>query len=415
MSTCKWKGSYDSGRKYKKSWEEKYVWVSRASDGSENVYCNVCRIQIAPKASRLADHEKSKRHSSRVGVSCVNRALPVMTAPRKRDSENKKRVKLEKAVALSCHCSTASVDHLGEMMEKNDKGSELENLQLHHEMLVNPRSEYRVTRRYHGKIKAAIFDWAGTVIDCGVFSAAETFIELFIEEGVNVTNEEARGPMGMHKRAHICKMLEVERVRARWLKAKDGPPTSADVDRMYAKFVPKNIAALQKHSMLIDGTVEAVDKLRGMGIKIGSCTGYPSTIVEKLKPFAAKQGYVPDAIVAADEVPQARPMPYMVWLNAIRMDVSPIEAIVKVDDTVDGIKEGLTAGCWTIAVAKTGNYMAASQHELNIMPHEELERKLTRSYEILHDAGSHYVVDSIKDVPAVVRDINRRLAAGERP
>lgn len=42
-----------------------------------------------------------------------------------------------------------------------------------------------------------------------------------------------------------------------------------------------------------------------------------------------------------------------VWLNAIRLDVNPIEAVVKVDDTVDGIKEGLTAGCWTVGVAKT--------------------------------------------------------------
>lgn len=53
-------------------------------------------------------------------------------------------------------------------------------------------------------------------------------------------------------------------------------------------------------------------ELRGMGIKVGSCTGFPSAIVEILKPLAAAQGYVPDAYVAADEVPQARPMPYMV-------------------------------------------------------------------------------------------------------
>ena len=43
----------------------------------------------------------------------------------------------------------------------------------------------------------------------------------------------------------------------------------------------------------------------------------------------------------------------MVWLNAIKLDVSPIEAIVKVDDTADGVREGLHAGCWTIGLAKT--------------------------------------------------------------
>ena len=43
----------------------------------------------------------------------------------------------------------------------------------------------------------------------------------------------------------------------------------------------------------------------------------------------------------------------MVWLNAIKLEVSPIEAIVKVDDTADGVREGLHAGCWTVGVAKT--------------------------------------------------------------
>ena len=43
----------------------------------------------------------------------------------------------------------------------------------------------------------------------------------------------------------------------------------------------------------------------------------------------------------------------MVWLNAIKLDISPIESIVKVDDTADGIREGLHAGCWTVGIAKT--------------------------------------------------------------
>lgn len=59
--------------------------------------------------------------------------------------------------------------------------------------------------------------------------------------------------------------------------------------------------------------------------------------------------------------------------------------------------------------------MAATEEQLASMPREELERKLNRAYDILHDAGSHYVVDCVKDVPAVVKDINRRLASGERP
>lgn len=76
-------------------------------------------------------------------------------------------------------------------------------------------------------------------------------------------------------------------------------------------------------------------------------------MVAKLKISATKQGYTPDCYVSADELPQARPYPYGVWLNAIRLDVNPIEAIVKVDDTADGVREGTSAGCWSVGLAKT--------------------------------------------------------------
>ncbi len=51
-----------------------------------------------------------------------------------------------------------------------------------------------------------------------------------------------------------------------------------------------------------------------------------------LKEIAASQGFIPDVIVTADLVPQARPCPHMVWLNAIKLDVHPIEAIIKVGE-----------------------------------------------------------------------------------
>ena len=89
------------------------------------------------------------------------------------------------------------------------------------------------------------------------------------------------------------------------------------------------------------------------GLKIGSTTGFTTPMVDILKKIAAENGYVPDCYVAADEVPQARPYPYMVWLNAIRLDVNPISAIVKVDDTTDGVREGTSAGCWSVGLART--------------------------------------------------------------
>ncbi|XP_038078159.1 phosphonoacetaldehyde hydrolase-like isoform X2 [Patiria miniata] len=280
----------------------------------------------------------------------------------------------------------------------------------------NARMPYHHTRRYAGKIKAVIFDWAGTVLDCGVFAPALTFVEIFKREGVTITDEEARGPMGTHKRVHIQKVLELSSVRSRWAESHGKPPTDDDVERMYQNFVPLQCEVLKNHSQMIEGVVETVNHLRtDRALKIGSCTGFTSPIMADLKVIAASNGFVPDFIATADLVPQARPCPHMVWLNAIKIDVHPIEAIIKVDDTVDGIREGLAAGCWTVGVAKTGNYMAASEKQMAEMDRAEYDRRLQHAYDVLAECGSHYVIDSVKDLPPVIDDINRRMASGDRP
>ena len=57
--------------------------------------------------------------------------------------------------------------------------------------------------------------------------------------------------------------------------------------------------------------------------------------------------------MTSDMVTTGRPTPAMIYLNMVNMDISPASAVVKVDDTTSGIVAGLTAGCWTVGVAKT--------------------------------------------------------------
>ena len=74
-----------------------------------------------------------------------------------------------------------------------------------------------------------------------------------------------------------------------------------------------------------------------------------------LLPHAADQGYVPDCAVCPDDVGAGRPFPWMIYANAIRMKVWPLEALVKIGDTFSDMEEGLNAGMWTVGVSATGN------------------------------------------------------------
>ena len=92
------------------------------------------------------------------------------------------------------------------------------------------------------RVKAVIFDWAGTVIDYGSLAPMGAFVETFAEFGVTITIAEARGPMGMAKRPHIAAIVALPRVAKAWTKRHGRAPTEADIDAVYAAFVPKNIA-----------------------------------------------------------------------------------------------------------------------------------------------------------------------------
>lgn len=79
------------------------------------------------------------------------------------------------------------------------------------------------------------------------------------------------------------------------------------------------------------GAVETIDKLRkDYNLKIGTSTGFTKLMMETIKPLVAKQGYVPDFYGTADLAPRGRPTPNLLWLNAIHLDVAPIQAVVKV-------------------------------------------------------------------------------------
>jgi phosphonoacetaldehyde hydrolase len=274
---------------------------------------------------------------------------------------------------------------------------------------------FRYRRGYHGKLKAAIVDWAGTIVDFGSLAPAAVFVEVFKRQGVELTVDEARGPMGMHKRTHIALLTELESVRARWQAKHKRPPNDADIDRMYAEFIPLQLQCLSDYSALIPGTKDVVAALRKRGLKIGSTTGYNAEMVGINLRDAKSQGLEPDCTISASDVPVGRPSPFMAQLAMVKLGVWPVEACVKIDDTRPGIEEGLNAGMWTIGTAVSGNEVGLSRADWEKLPKPDQERLRQGAYTRMYQSGAHYVVDSIADIMPCIDDIEARLARGERP
>ena len=268
-----------------------------------------------------------------------------------------------------------------------------------------------VTRR----LRAVILDWAGTTQDHGSLAPVGAFMAVFAQFGVPITIAQARAPMGIFKLDHIRAIAGDPAVAADWRRVHGSPPGEVDVLAMYEAIVPIQEAVLPSFCDLIPGTVQAVAEIRARGYSIGSTTGYPRSVGEIAARRAIEQGYEPDVMICADEVPAGRPEPWMLLRAMEALRAYPPHFVVKVGDTKADIDEGLNAGTWTVGVTRTGNYVGLTESELAALPADEKARRILDAAEILRRQGAHYLIGSIAELPPVLDEIEISLALGERP
>jgi phosphonoacetaldehyde hydrolase len=153
-----------------------------------------------------------------------------------------------------------------------------------------------------------------------------------------------------------------------------------------------------------------VANLRGRGLKIGSTTGYTRSIMERVLPLAAAQGYAPDNCVCADDLPEGRPGPLQMYQTFVDLAVYPPSAVLKVDDTEPGIAEGVAAGCVTVGVALSGNHVGLTPAELGALPEVEVAALRDRAGAALRAAGADHVIDTVADLPALIDQLEQDTA-----
>ena len=248
-----------------------------------------------------------------------------------------------------------------------------------------------------------------------LFAPTAVFLRLFESQGVPITAEDARSGMGLMKKDHLRMILSRPPVSEAWKAAHGAPYSDADVDDLFESFVPMQLAVLKEFAEPIPGLLDVVKDLRARNIKIGSTTGYIRSMMDVLAPKARENGYEPDCIICPDEVPNGRPYPWMCYQNAIQLNVYPMQAMVKVGDTLVDIEEGLNADMWTVGISQTGNLFGLSEAEVKATPLEERKAANQKIASQLYQAGAHYVIEGIWDLPVVLNDIESRLAHGEHP
>jgi phosphonoacetaldehyde hydrolase len=253
-------------------------------------------------------------------------------------------------------------------------------------------------KRPKARIRAVLFDWAGTTIDHGSRAPVEVFVEVFRRSGIDLTAAEARGPMGKAKREHIEALLALPRVVDAWRARYGGPPAEADVDRLYADFLPLQRDVLARHCGVIEGVPEVASECRRRGIRIGSTTGYTRALMDVVAPLARAGGFDPEVMICSDDVPRGRPAPWMNFRAAERLGVFPMSDVLVVDDTAPGVEAGRFAGARTVAVTRTGNSLGLSRDEAAAADPADLAARVAAAAEEFRRLGAHHVIESVADL-----------------
>ncbi len=257
------------------------------------------------------------------------------------------------------------------------------------------------------KIKCVILDWAGTAVDFGSLAPLRVLSEIFAERGLRLEMAELRAPMGMPKLDHIRELLKMERPAALFKERYGRMPAEDDALAIYAVFEPALMKVLPDFAAPIAGVCHAVRELRAAGIKIGSTTGYTRRMMDILEPLAREAGYAPDCVVTPDETRGGRPAPWMIFRNMERLGVYPPSAVVKAGDTAADIREGKNAGVTSVGILRGSSEVGLTMSELEELPAEEVEERKQAARERFYLAGADYVLESVSELPAFVREIEK--------
>lgn len=267
------------------------------------------------------------------------------------------------------------------------------------------------------QIDALIFDWAGTVLDFGCFAPTQIFVDAFKSAfDFEITLDEARKPMGLGKWEHIEALGQDSAVSARWQAQFGRPMVASDIDHIYNTFIPLQQERVVAHADLIPGFLAVLGQCRDRGYKIGSTTGYPRVVMDRLVDVAAQHGYAPDCLVCTGDLPAGgRPGPWMALACAIELGAGAVWRCVKIDDTTPGIEEGRRAGMWTVGVTLSGSLCGATQQQFEQMSSYEKDALRQPADKQLQDAGAHFVIDTVADLMPVLDQIEAQILAGDRP
>jgi phosphonoacetaldehyde hydrolase len=255
-----------------------------------------------------------------------------------------------------------------------------------------------------------VSDYAGTVTQDSLWPA-QAFVQVFKEDAnIDITLDEARGPMGRGKFDHFVQLLQSSRIETMWAQKNQGIlPTKDDAYRLVERYERLPIPSHEemKDIIILPGVQECFTQIRmDLNWLISMTTGYDRQLANQFITASAQHGLHFDSTVATNklEIKNARPHPDGIYRNLKLLGlphhpkaITDGEVkVIKIDDTSVGVKEGLNAGALSVACYATStlmNYDYSGQMN-DLTPIEWIHRRNMAIKELTKDPNNkpHIIV-----------------------
>lgn len=153
---------------------------------------------------------------------------------------------------------------------------------------------------------------------------------------------------------------------------------AATVDQYYPVLLEAYAAAIDRHTVLYPGAMDAVEMLRSKGYGVGICTNKPAALAELLLTrLGVRQAFA--SLVGADTLPVRKPDPEPLREAARRAGGDPAHCLLVGDsDTDRNTARAAGVPCALVTFGPSGEDMAALAPEALISSFEELPGVVTR-------------------------------------
>jgi phosphonoacetaldehyde hydrolase len=257
-------------------------------------------------------------------------------------------------------------------------------------------------------IRLAIFDLGGTIVDKYSLSPFISLKQAFKRKRINVNNHLIYKDMGMNKKEHIGEILNDKYIRRIWFKLYGEYPNSSSAMSVYDEFIKYQMDEGISNIEILPETKSCIKWLGDNNISIGATTGFSKPIMSAIKEKLIDEDIHIHKYVSSTCLGKpGRPNPHMMNEIINSLSIADRKRVIKIDDTCVGIEEGKNAGTLTVGVAKWSTNMKMTEYNQDEnMSKEEYVERLKSSREALWKANPDYVIDSLDELPRIIKHIN---------